>query len=312
MTGANECDPADAEAGGDNDPPPEEALAPEELVAAQVSAVRAPRARRSSRKSGAIALGLSIAIHALVLVLLVRAGILFVPASVAVRGGAASGEAANEVAGDGGAMRASGAVAVPAAAEAWAPPPVDLLSEVPAESLPVPQGAPDLAGRLTERDARPLAIGFAGTDLAPADATFPHHYPAQWQHGRAGDSRGAGQEAGGSGRVSTGPAATDSAAHGGGGQGADGFSPSGGAQNKPPAYPAEARRLKYEGTVWLLVDVLEDGSVGDISIDQTSGHEILDRAAVNAVRCWVFSPARKGGHPVRSQGRVPIRFVLHG
>jgi protein TonB len=88
--------------------------------------------------------------------------------------------------------------------------------------------------------------------------------------------------------------------------------PRGLSQNKAPAYPAEARRKRYEGTVMLFVEVNEDGSVGRASIEASSGYEILDRAALDAVKQWKFTPAQQDGRSVRSEGRVPIEFVLHG
>jgi hypothetical protein len=262
MTGADWCDPVEAVAGGDDEAPHAKALAPAQLVEARASAVRSLRLHRPSRKSGAVALALSLLIHALVLVLLVRAGILFIPASVAVQGGAASGEVAEDVAGDGGAMRASSAVALPSVADAWAPAAVDLLGEVPPEILPLSQRGSDLTSRLTDGDECPLPIGLAGTGMLPADATFPHHYPVQWQN--VGGGGGTGQAAVGGAVASNGLTTGEGGRHGGGAQAADGFSPVGSARNRPPAYPAEARRRKYEGTVWLLVDVREDGSVGGI------------------------------------------------
>jgi protein TonB len=64
--------------------------------------------------------------------------------------------------------------------------------------------------------------------------------------------------------------------------------------------------------VWLRIEIREDGSVGEVSVDETSGHEILDRAAVDAVRTWHFTPAMEDGRPVRSEPRQPIVFSLHG
>jgi protein TonB len=38
---------------------------------------------------------------------------------------------------------------------------------------------------------------------------------------------------------------------------------------------------------------------------------ILDDAAVEAVRRWVFTPAIANGKPVKVWVGVPVRFVLH-
>lgn len=49
-------------------------------------------------------------------------------------------------------------------------------------------------------------------------------------------------------------------------------------------YPEEARRRNLEGSLVLSVDVLPDGSIERIQILRSSGHELLDEAAVRIVR----------------------------
>ncbi|MFQ6033652.1 MAG: energy transducer TonB [Candidatus Bipolaricaulia bacterium] len=80
--------------------------------------------------------------------------------------------------------------------------------------------------------------------------------------------------------------------------------------NPPPSYPEVARRRGYEGTVLLAVRVRKDGGVAAAQIAETSGYEVLDRAAVRAVRAWRFRPARRGEEPVEMEVRVPVRFQL--
>lgn len=81
-------------------------------------------------------------------------------------------------------------------------------------------------------------------------------------------------------------------------------------RNRPPVYPAIARRMGWEGTVVLEVEVLADGRVGGVAVACSSGHEVLDRAAAEAVRCWLFEPAERLGVPVQSAARLPVRFQL--
>lgn len=50
------------------------------------------------------------------------------------------------------------------------------------------------------------------------------------------------------------------------------------------AYPATARRMGWEGKVVVAFLLLPDGSVRDIRVVQGSGHPVLDRGAVDAVR----------------------------
>jgi len=56
-------------------------------------------------------------------------------------------------------------------------------------------------------------------------------------------------------------------------------------------YPERARRENLAGSLVLSVDVLEDGSVGRIRVLRSSGHDVLDEAAVRIVRLSSpFSP----------------------
>lgn len=82
------------------------------------------------------------------------------------------------------------------------------------------------------------------------------------------------------------------------------------AGNPRPEYPSLARRRRYEGRTVLRVHVTETGGVAQVTLAQTSGHGVLDRAAVDAVRRWRFIPARKVGAPVPSTVLVPVRFQL--
>jgi protein TonB len=81
---------------------------------------------------------------------------------------------------------------------------------------------------------------------------------------------------------------------------------------RPPVYPIEARRRREQGTVRLLVLVGPDGRVSDIELAASSGSQLLDRAALGAVRHWRWSPQRKDGAPVAVRGTVTIPFVLTG
>jgi protein TonB len=81
-------------------------------------------------------------------------------------------------------------------------------------------------------------------------------------------------------------------------------------QNPTPAYPTEARRRGWEGTVLLRVEILESGRPERVTIKQSSGHNVLDEAASGAVGRWTFIPAQQDGKPVRSVAEVPIVFSL--
>ena len=81
-------------------------------------------------------------------------------------------------------------------------------------------------------------------------------------------------------------------------------------RNPPPQYPLLARRKGEQGTVMLRVLVRRNGEPGSVSLEQTSGSERLDAAALDTVRRWRFVPARQNGQPVDAPVLVPIVFRL--
>ncbi len=80
--------------------------------------------------------------------------------------------------------------------------------------------------------------------------------------------------------------------------------------NPKPAYPAEARQRRQQGLVVLTVFITGEGRPQRVDVTQSSGHVLLDEAALGAVRQWQFTPARIGNLPIASQVEVPIRFKL--
>ena len=81
-------------------------------------------------------------------------------------------------------------------------------------------------------------------------------------------------------------------------------------KNPPPKYPYLAKQKGWEGTVLLNVDVDKAGKPLRITLEQSSGHQVLDDAAFKALKKWQFRPALLGDIPVDSTVRVPVRFVL--
>jgi protein TonB len=75
-------------------------------------------------------------------------------------------------------------------------------------------------------------------------------------------------------------------------------------------YPLMARRMGIQGRVVLDVEVLADGLCGRADVAQSSGHDVLDRAALESVRTWQFVPARHGSQAVTRWFKVPITFSL--
>jgi protein TonB len=66
-----------------------------------------------------------------------------------------------------------------------------------------------------------------------------------------------------------------------------------------------------QGTVILKVLVDTSGGVLDLRLASSSGHRILDRAAINSVRGWRFTPGMSDGRPKKMWVRVPVRFALN-
>ena len=80
--------------------------------------------------------------------------------------------------------------------------------------------------------------------------------------------------------------------------------------NRPPTYPEEAIIRGLEGTVLLRLYITSEGQVGKLEIVSSSGHAILDAAAVGAVRSWRFMPAFQAGRSMAAAVRLPVRFSL--
>ena len=80
--------------------------------------------------------------------------------------------------------------------------------------------------------------------------------------------------------------------------------------NPRPGYPAVARRMGLTGEVRLRVTVDKAGHPERVTLHASSGSDVLDRAALDAVRGWRFVPARRGDEPLAADVVVPIRFEL--
>ena len=83
-------------------------------------------------------------------------------------------------------------------------------------------------------------------------------------------------------------------------------------RNPAPRYPDAARRSGDQGTVTLRVQVARDGVATRVAVEKSSGSPHLDAAALEAVKAWRFSPARRGGDTIESWMLVPIVFRLDG
>jgi protein TonB len=86
--------------------------------------------------------------------------------------------------------------------------------------------------------------------------------------------------------------------------------PSGLSQPKPK-YPSAARRAGQQGTVTLSFTVGSSGKVTSVRVAKSSGHALLDNAALSAIRRWRFKPARNAlGEGVSYSYTLPVPFRL--
>ena len=73
-----------------------------------------------------------------------------------------------------------------------------------------------------------------------------------------------------------------------------------------PEYPVRARREGWQGTVVVQVVLSSNGTIKSLNVIKSSGYDILDRAAVEAIRGWQFS----SNVPEGCEGKITMRFVL--
>jgi protein TonB len=79
-------------------------------------------------------------------------------------------------------------------------------------------------------------------------------------------------------------------------------------KNVAPVYPEVAAAGKVEGVVILEIEIRPNGRVEDVRV--LRGIPLLDAAAVDAARQWVFAPTLYRGVPVSVTMTVSVRFSL--
>jgi len=77
-----------------------------------------------------------------------------------------------------------------------------------------------------------------------------------------------------------------------------------------PVYPPIAHAGRVEGTVAMQAVIAKDGHVKELRI--VSGPPMLQQAALDAVKQWVFKPALQGGVPVEAMTTVNVQFQIPG
>lgn len=77
-----------------------------------------------------------------------------------------------------------------------------------------------------------------------------------------------------------------------------------------PRYPRISVRRGEEGTVTCRLFVSAQGYVTRVEVLESSGHDRLDEAALEALRTWRFVPRQEDGRAVATTLRHPVTFVL--
>lgn len=83
------------------------------------------------------------------------------------------------------------------------------------------------------------------------------------------------------------------------------------ARPSPIKYPRSAKRRNLEGLVLVEVWLNKLGQQTQQLIVTSSGHEVLDAAALKAIREWQFSRQQSNGQAIAYRIQVPINFELN-
>ena len=79
-----------------------------------------------------------------------------------------------------------------------------------------------------------------------------------------------------------------------------------------PVFPKEAHRKRLEGHVTLQARVMEDGSVTEIEVkNSTNPGQGFEDAAIAALKKWRYEPGTLNGKPVPVYFTVTIDFIYH-
>jgi protein TonB len=77
-----------------------------------------------------------------------------------------------------------------------------------------------------------------------------------------------------------------------------------------PDYPILARQARIQGAVVLKAVISRNGTIENLQV--LSGHPMLVRAAVDAVRQWRYRPYLLNGEAVEVETQITVNFVLSG
>jgi protein TonB len=77
-----------------------------------------------------------------------------------------------------------------------------------------------------------------------------------------------------------------------------------------PTYPTLAKEVRVQGQVVLQAMISREGTIENLQV--LSGHPMLVRAALDAVRQWRYRPYVLNGQPVEVETEVKVNFILSG
>ena len=77
-----------------------------------------------------------------------------------------------------------------------------------------------------------------------------------------------------------------------------------------PVYPLIAKETHAQGTVILRAIISRKGTIENLQV--LSGHPMLVKAAIDAVKRWHYRPYVLNGQPVEVETQIAVNFVLSG
>jgi protein TonB len=75
-----------------------------------------------------------------------------------------------------------------------------------------------------------------------------------------------------------------------------------------PVYPPMARQVRVSGTVELIGAIAKDGTIQQLQV--VSGHPLLVKSALDAVRQWIYRPTLLNGQAVEVIAPISVYFTL--
>jgi protein TonB len=75
-----------------------------------------------------------------------------------------------------------------------------------------------------------------------------------------------------------------------------------------PVYPPLARQARVSGTVQLIGVIAKDGTIQQLQV--VSGHPLLVKSALDAVRQWIYRPTLLNGQAVEVIAPIDVNFRL--